>query len=67
MKARDFIKLGYQGAAIGVALRLFPDAKRALGARVLDSDLKALVNEPNAYTNHPHLALIRHFLVFVFP
>lgn len=58
MKARDFIKMGYQGAAIGVALRLFPEAKRALGARILESDLRALINEPNAYTNHPHLALL---------
>ncbi|HEY7120361.1 MAG TPA: RtcB family protein [Tepidisphaeraceae bacterium] len=59
MKPRDLLKLGYQpGPAIGVALKLIPEAKRALGHKVLESDLKALVNEPNAYTNHPHLALL---------
>src|SRR5438034_237149 len=59
MKPRDLLKLGYQpGPAIGIALKLIPEAKRALGARVLENDLKALVNEPNAYTNHPHLALL---------
>jgi tRNA-splicing ligase RtcB len=59
MKPRDLLKLGYQpGPAIGVALKLIPEAKRALGARVLESDLQALATEPNAYTNHPHLALL---------
>ena len=59
MKPKDLLKLGYQpGPAIGVALKLIPEAKRALGARVLENDLKALVNEPNAYTNHPPLALL---------
>jgi tRNA-splicing ligase RtcB len=59
MKPKDLLKLGYQpGPAIGIALKLIPEAKRALGARVLENDLKALVNEPNAYTNHPHLALL---------
>jgi tRNA-splicing ligase RtcB len=59
MKPRDLIKLGLQpGPAMGVALKLIPEAKRALGARVLERDLQALVNEPNAYTSHPHLALL---------
>jgi tRNA-splicing ligase RtcB len=59
MKARDLLKIGFQpGPAIGVALKLIPEAKRALGARVLKSDLQALAKEPNAYTEHPHLALL---------
>jgi tRNA-splicing ligase RtcB len=59
MKPKDLLKLGLApGPAIGVALKLIPDAKRALGARVLERDMKALINEPNAYTNHPHLALL---------
>jgi len=59
MKPKDLLKLGLEpGPAIGVALKIIPDAKRALGARVLESDLKALINEPNAYKNHPHLALL---------
>src|SRR3954449_7196204 len=64
MKPKDLLKLGYQpGPAIGVALKLIPEAKRALGARVLESDLKALLTEPNAYTNHPHLALLAQALI----
>src|SRR3954466_4058326 len=63
MKPKDLLKLGLApGPAIGVALKLIPDAKRALGARVLESDLKALLIEPNAYTNHPHLALLAQAL-----
>src|SRR3954469_24867999 len=59
MKPKDLLKLGLApGPAIGVALKLIPDAKRALGARVLERDMKALINEPNAYTNHPPLALL---------
>src|SRR5688500_5487797 len=59
MKARDLIKLGYKpGPAIGIAMRIFPKAQKALGAKVLRSDLEALVKEPNAYKNHPHLALL---------
>lgn len=59
MKPKDLLKLGLEpGPAVGVALKLIPDAKRALGARVLERDMKALINEPNAYTNHPHLALL---------
>src|SRR3954453_20079189 len=59
MKPKDLLKLGLApGPAIGVALKLIPDAKRALGARVLERDIQALINEPNAYTNHPHLALL---------
>jgi tRNA-splicing ligase RtcB len=46
-----------------VALKLIPDAKRALGARVLRDDLEALAKEPNAYTQHPHLALLAQALI----
>src|SRR5438270_9049277 len=59
LKPRDLIKLGFKpGPAIGVAVKLIPEAKKALGARVLESDLRALAREPNAYKDHPHLALL---------
>jgi tRNA-splicing ligase RtcB len=59
MKPKDLIKLGLEpGPAIGVALKLLPEATRALGGKVLRRDLEALVKEPNAYTQHPHLALL---------
>jgi tRNA-splicing ligase RtcB len=64
MKARDLIKLGFKpGPVIGVALKVIPEAKRALGARELERNLEALAKEPNAYTEHPHLALIAQALV----
>jgi tRNA-splicing ligase RtcB (3'-phosphate/5'-hydroxy nucleic acid ligase) len=59
MKARDLIKLGIKpGPAIGAALKVIPEATKALGANVLKRDLEALAREPNAYTEHPHFALI---------
>src|SRR5438270_10692025 len=59
LKPRDLIKLGFKpGPAIGVAVKLIPEAKKALGARVLESDLRALAQEPNAYKDRPHLALL---------
>jgi tRNA-splicing ligase RtcB len=64
MKPKDLLKLGFQpGPVIGVALKLLPEAEKAMGHRVLENDLKALVNEPNAYTNHPHLALLAQALI----
>jgi tRNA-splicing ligase RtcB (3'-phosphate/5'-hydroxy nucleic acid ligase) len=59
MKPRELLKMGFKpGPAIGVAVRTLPAAQKAMGRRVLENDLKALVNEPNAYTEHPHLALL---------
>lgn len=59
MKPRDLIDLGFKpGPAIGVALKVIPEARRLLGEKLLERDLKALVAEPNAYTQHPHFALI---------
>ena len=59
MKPKDLIKLGLEpGPAIAVALKLLPEATRALGRNVLKRDLEALIKEPNAYTQHPHLALL---------
>src|SRR5947199_5793781 len=64
MKARDLMKLGFEpGPSIGVALKIIPEAKRALGRRVLENDLKAIVTEPNAYKEHPHLALLAQALL----
>jgi len=64
MKPKDLLKLGFQsGPSIGVALSIIPEAKRALGARVLESDLEALIREPNAYKDHPHLALLAQAVI----
>ncbi|HEY8665637.1 MAG TPA: RtcB family protein [Tepidisphaeraceae bacterium] len=64
MKARDLIKLGYKpGPAIGVAMRLIPELKQQLGNEVLLNDLKAILNEPNAYKEHTHWALLAQALI----
>lgn len=64
MKAKDLIKLGVKpGPAISVALKLIPEASKAMGKQVLLSDLAAIITEPNAHTEHPHLALLAKALV----
>ncbi len=64
MKAKDLIKLGMkQGPAIGVALKLIPEARKAMGNEVLLRDLAAVISEPNAHTEHPHLALLARALI----
>jgi len=64
MKARDLLKLGFKpGPALGVALRLLPEAKQQLGKQVLESDLLAILKEPNAYTEHTHWGLLAKALI----
>ncbi len=64
MKARDLLKLGMKpGPAINVALKLLPQARKAMGKQALERDLAALISEPNAYTEHPHLALLAKALI----
>src|SRR5947207_5202738 len=64
MKDRDLMKLGYQqGKPLGVALRLIPDALRAMSRDVLIGDLQAILTGPNAYTEHPHLALLAKAII----
>jgi tRNA-splicing ligase RtcB len=64
MKAKDLLKLGMKpGPAIGVALKVVPDAVTELGRKVVMDDLRALVTEPNAYKDHPHYALLAKALL----
>jgi tRNA-splicing ligase RtcB len=64
MKPKDLLKLGYQpGPAIGVALKVIPDAKRELGARALEQELEALLKNPAAYVNHPQLGALAHAMI----
>lgn len=56
MKPRDLLKLGYEaGPAIGVALSVIPEAKRALGARGLETELAGLIQNPAGYVKHAQL------------
>src|SRR5947208_5809292 len=64
MKGRDLIKLGFKpGPAIAVALKVIPEAEKALGRDVLKRDLEAILTEPNAYKNHPHWDLLSSALI----
>src|SRR5262249_13042364 len=64
MKPRDLIKLGFApGPAIGVAIKVIPEAKRALGARALEQELAALVKNPTAYTSHAQLGALAEAVI----
>jgi tRNA-splicing ligase RtcB len=64
MKGRDLIKLGFKpGPAISVALKVIPEAEKALGSDVLRNDLEAILKEPNAYKKHPHWDLLAAALI----
>ena len=64
MKGRDLIKLGFKpGRSIGVALQLIPEALKALGRRVIEDDLRAILKEPNAYKEHTHWAMLAEALI----
>src|SRR5687768_15812757 len=64
MKARELMNLGFKpGPAMGVALRLIAENTKALGGKVLKSDLAAIVKEPNAYKDHIHWKLLAEALM----
>jgi tRNA-splicing ligase RtcB len=64
MKARDLIDLGYKpGPAIGVALDLIKKLRPTAGKHVIESDLLAILREPNAYKEHTHWALLAQTLI----
>ncbi len=68
MKGRDLIRLGFEpGKAIGVALKLIAELREAgrgaVGKRVMESDLAAIVKEPNAYKDHTHWKVLAEALI----
>ena len=55
----DLLKLGFTpGRSVGVALKLIHQHRDALGERVLEDDLRAILKEPNAYKDHTHWAML---------
>lgn len=64
MKARDLLKLGMTpGPAIGVGLKVLPDARKAMGKANLQRDLERVIAEPHAHADHPHLGLLAKALI----
>lgn len=64
MKPRELLNLGFKpGPAIGVAVKLMPELRKKIARDVLENDLRALAKEPNAYKDHPHLALLARALM----
>lgn len=55
MNGKDLIKLGYKpGAAIGVALRLIPEASKHLTNAAIRRELKAVLENPVQHSTHPY-------------
>ncbi|HEV7300974.1 MAG TPA: RtcB family protein [Tepidisphaeraceae bacterium] len=64
MKARDLLDLGYKpGPSIGVALELIKQLRGTAGKHVIESDLLAILREPNAYKEHTHWAMLAQALI----
>jgi tRNA-splicing ligase RtcB len=64
LSGKDLIKLGFKpGPAMGVALKLIPQVQKDLAKRVIESDLRAIVQEPNAYKEHTHWAMLAEALI----
>ena len=54
MTGKDLIKLGFpKGPAVGVALRLIPEAAKVLDRAGLERELKAVLADPIANAAHP--------------
>ena len=64
LRGKDLVKLGFEpGPAIGVALKLLPSVQKQLGRKVIESDLRAIIQEPNAYKDHIHWKLLAEALI----
>jgi tRNA-splicing ligase RtcB (3'-phosphate/5'-hydroxy nucleic acid ligase) len=57
MTGKDLINLGYpHGPAVGVALRLIPEAAKSLDDAAIERELRAVLADPVANAAHPHFA-----------
>src|SRR5882724_1710880 len=57
MTGKDLIELGFKpGAAVGVALRLIPEAARDLDDAALRRELKAVLENPIQNAAHPYFS-----------
>src|SRR5438552_8298282 len=64
LRGKDLIKMGFEpGPAIGVALKLLPTVQKELGRKVIESDLRAILQEPNAYKEHTHWKMLAEALI----
>src|SRR5438132_14359518 len=64
MTGDDLLKLGFTpGRSVGIALKLIHKHRKALGERVLEDDLRAILKEPNAYKEHTHWAMLAEALI----
>jgi tRNA-splicing ligase RtcB len=63
MTAKQLIAMGYRpGPVIGVALRVLPDAAKALDADALDREFRAVLANPVASAAHPQLSEVAQAL-----
>ena len=63
MTGKDLIKLGFKpGEAVGVALRLIPEASKHLDEDGLRCELTAVLNDPVQNSAHPHFSELARVL-----
>ena len=57
MTGKDLIKMGFQnGPAVGLALRLIPEAAKKLDDAAIERELRAILADPVANAAHPYFA-----------
>ena len=63
MTGKDLIKLGYKhGPAVGVALRLIPEAEKSLDREGVERELRAVLADPVGNAAHPYFAEVARVL-----
>lgn len=63
MTGDDLLRLGFnRGKAIGLALRLIPEASKTLDAAGIARELQAVLADPSAHLTHPHFAELAELL-----
>ena len=58
----ELISLGLKGKAIGVALRLIPEASKSLDHDAILRELQAVVSDPVSNAAHPHFSEVAELL-----
>ena len=58
----DLIRLGFKGRAVGLALRLIPQAAKTLDREAIERELRAVLVDPALNTTHPQFSELAELL-----
>ncbi|HET6246701.1 MAG TPA: RtcB family protein [Tepidisphaeraceae bacterium] len=58
----DLVALGLKGRAVGLALRLIPEASKSLDREAIVRELQAVLADPIANLTHPHFSQLAELL-----